>query len=116
MFEDCDSLYDFDILSSPIPQREQSYPDFGFTTEQYQAPYFELQVNAEPSQQYFQSRQSQIDSFQYDLKVKQIRSDKIQKEQTGKIAPKKKKTPVVFKPFASFEATELTVRKLMSAI
>ena len=108
MFGDIDDLYfDMDVLSSPIAERTANYPEFTFTD--INPPQFELQTYTDITRPAAQEQQFVIDVRSFDLKKPGERQQKIQ----DSCKPKAKKEALIFHPFASFEATELTVKTLM---
>lgn len=107
MFGEVDDMcFDMDVLSSPIVEREYSNPEFSFAD--MSQPQFELQSYSDmlrpPTQEQFQ-----FDAMSFDLKKPAERQQKVQ----DVLKPKPKREALVFHPFASFEATELTVKSLM---
>ena len=113
MFQDySDSFSDFDAYSSPFAERDCSYPEFNFGS-QGQETTFGIQIDDDFGRP-FSSSQPVYDYYQEDFKQKKIMTET--NKPVTQTVPKKKKTTCVFKPFASFEATEMTVRNLMGAL
>ena len=109
MFDEVDGFYyDMDALSSPITQRDESFPEISFTD--VSQPLFELQgypgiVSQQPKEQ---QQQMTLTVPELDL----IKPSQKCCDTSEALKPKAKKQ-MVFMPFASFEATELTVKSLM---
>ena len=114
MFQDYDdSFSDFEVLSSPsLTERDFSITDYSFSSQGLDDS-FELSITGSNDTEY---PSSQPEPY-YMSDFKQIITDVKQPiSEPGFIRPKKKVSSVVFTPFSSFEATEITVRSLMGVL
>ena len=113
MFAEVDNFFfDMDVLTSPVAEREDSFTELN--NEDFYHPQFELQqyIDITKSTGFEQKQQNVFDVETFDLKPSFEPAKTVQ----NTVKPKAKKETIVFKPFESFEATELTVKALMKRI
>ena len=110
MFAEVDNFFfDMDVLSSPIAERDDSFSELN--NEDFFNPQIGIQSYPDMMKPtgFEQKQQLPFDYGSFDLKP----SFEPVKPVQNTLKPKAKKEVLVFQPFASFEATELTVKALM---
>ena len=113
MFSDTDDFFSMDYVLCSSPIADRSFDDSMQYDFEIGGNYDQIGSMEEDIQRFTHNNASPVKEFTKENVLQKVNE---QFDLKKLLSPKPKKKPVVFKPFASFDATELTVQYLRDRI
>ena len=117
MISDVDDFFmDMEVFSSPIIDRTQYEQPQEYNYELNNTNYIDFQMLDDNAQPYEYNSISPVKKYYENSEKLAFPTPIVKPLPNVCLTPKPKKQPLVFQPFASFDATELTVKALKERI